>query len=197
MTRIKLIIIAMVLAMASALPAAAQFKFGLKAGMTVNSLHFDKSVFESDNRAGFTGGLMCEFTVPVIGVGLDVSAMYVRRSAEWMESNNVMRDNRDYFTIPVNLKWKFSIPVVKPYIVTGPEFAFLTSKKAISEAYHNKSVDYSWNIGAGIEILSHLQVQAQYGIGLNNALEKIGAADNATKVEAKNRVWTITAAYLF
>ena len=52
-------------------------------------------------------------------------------------------------------------------------------------------------LGAGVEILGHLQLAAAYGIGLNSALQKTGVADNATKVEAKNRVWTLTAAYLF
>ena len=179
------------------MPASAQFKIGPKLGATVSSLKFDRSVFDSDNRAGFTGGLMCEFTVPVVGVGFDLSAMYVRRSTRWMESNNVVSDSRDYFTIPVNLKWKMRLPLVKPFLTTGPEFAFLTSGRSVGEAWRNKKIDYSWNFGAGVEILGHLQLAAAYGIGLNSALQKTGVADNATKVEAKNRVWTLTAAYLF
>lgn len=205
MTRIKLIIIAAIMALAGAMPAAAQFKFGPKVGAAVNSLHFSRDVFDSDNRTGFTGGLMCEFTVPVIGIGLDASLMYVRRSvkAEYDPNTGGPQQaqtttiGRDYITIPVNLKWKFGIPVVKPFLTTGPEFSFLTSRRAIKNAWRNKSVDYSWNVGAGVELLGHLQVAASYGFGLNKALHSIGLADNYTKVDAKNRFWTITAAYLF
>lgn len=205
MTRFKLIIIAAVMALAGAIPAAAQFKFGPKAGVSVNSLHFSRDVFDSDNRTGFTGGLMCEFTVPVVGIGLDASLMYVRRSVDAEYDPNTggpqtpatTTIGRDYITIPVNLKWKFGIPVVKPFLTTGPEFSFLTSRKAIKDAWRNKSVDYSWNFGAGVELLGHLQVAASYGLGLNKVLQNIGLADNATKVNAKNRYWTITAAYLF
>ena len=94
----------MVLGASSAMTASAQFRFGVKAGVNVNSLHFNKDVFESDNQTGFTGGLMTEFTVPVIGVGFDLSAMYVRRNAKFMEENNIATDKRDYIEIPLNLK---------------------------------------------------------------------------------------------
>lgn len=206
MKRFKLIILAAVVAIAGAAQAAAQFKIGPKVGIAVNSLHFDTSTFDADNRTGFTGGLMCEFTVPVIGLGLDASLMYVRRSvkAEYEPGTGGPATavtgttiGRDYLTLPINLKWKINIPVVKPFITTGPEFSFLTSRKAVSDAWRNKSVDYSWNFGAGVELLGHLQVAASYGIGLNNALKKVGIAGNATPIDAKNRFWTITAAYLF
>ena len=80
---IRIIVLAIV-AMIIALPASAQFRFGIKAGVALNSLHFSSDYLEnlnSDNRAGFTGGLMAEFTLPVIGLGLDASLMYVHRSA--------------------------------------------------------------------------------------------------------------------
>ncbi|MCM1028890.1 MAG: PorT family protein [Pseudoflavonifractor sp.] len=195
--RLRILLAALLISLAGALPAAAQFKIGPKAGVTVNSLHFDRSVLDSDNRAGFTGGLMCEFTLPVVGVGFDLSALYTRRSAQWMEANDVTKDARDYFAIPLNLKWKLKLPIVRPFLTTGPEVAFLTSRKAVNEAWRNHAVDWSWNFGAGLELMGHLQVAASYGIGINNAVKKTGIADNAAKVAAKNRVWTITAAYLF
>ena len=61
--------------------------------------------------------------------------------------------NRDYIEIPLNFKYKLGLPVVgkiiTPYVFTGPSVAFLTSKKAITEAYKNKSVDVAWNFGLG------------------------------------------------
>ena len=48
----------MVLGASSAMTASAQFRFGVKAGVNVNSLHFNKDVFESDNQTGFTGGCL-------------------------------------------------------------------------------------------------------------------------------------------
>ena len=196
MKKFKLFLVAAVMIVASVLPATAQFKWGPKIGMTVNSLHFNESVYNSENRTGFTGGLMIEGTVPLVGIGFDLSAMYVRRTVE--VSGEKTTDKRDYFEIPLNLKYKLPIPLVKPFVTTGPSFGFLTSRRAVSNAFSNKSFDIAWNFGLGLELLSHLQVAASYGLGLNNSV-KYKLNSNAQEVipMGKNRVWTITAAYLF
>lgn len=197
----RLLLIAL-MALACTATASAQFKIGPRVGININKLHFNKSAFDSDNRAGFTGGLQCEFTVPLIGVGCDLSVMYVHQSNN-TSSPHLDNDNfkkKDFIEIPLNLKYKLSLPVVskiiKPFVATGPSIAFLTSRKAISEAYHNKSVDYSWNFGFGVELLNHLQVSATYGIGLNNTLKVLNVA-GAEPIDTRTRDWTITAAYLF
>lgn len=209
--KIKQILIAVALIATVAVPATAQFKFGPRLGVAINNLHFSskqdavKDLISTDNRAGFTGGLMAEFTAPVIGIGVDASLMYVRRSVKTIDSedhpnvdNKVLK--RDYFEIPINLKYKFSLPVagnaVSPFLTTGPSFAFATSKEAIKEAYKNKAVDVAWNIGLGVEFVKHLQIAASYGFGISKSLTKyVGLND--TDVEGKTRCWTITAAYLF
>lgn len=193
-------LVAAVAIFASALPAEAQFKFGLKAGVAVNGIHFDEDMFKSDNCAGFTGGAMIEFTVPVLGLGLDASVMYVRRNSEWLENNQITTDNRSYIDIPVNLKWKINIPLInaiaRPYLTTGPSFSFLTSKKALEDAYKNSSFDTAWNFGLGVELFKKVQVGANYGIGLTKALKAVDVTGTGA-VEGRNKYWTITAAYLF
>lgn len=199
-----LAIVCLVVAMAagSALPAQAQFHFGIKAGVNVNRLSFNKEMItDSDNRAGFTGGIMAEFTVPLVGVGCDISAMYVRRNSSFMKEQKVVDNQRDYIDIPLNLKYKLSLPgiskVFAPFVTTGPSVAFLTSKKHIMDAYKNHSVDVAWNFGLGFELLRHVQIAASYGLGLTKALDMINLADDAAKIDGKNRYWTVTAAYLF
>ena len=84
--------------------------------------------------------------------------MYVRRSTRWMESNNVVSDSRDYFTIPVNLKWKMRLPLGKPFRLPVLSSPFsLTSGRPLARR-GNKKIDYSWNFGAGVKILGHLQL---------------------------------------
>lgn len=212
--KIKQILIAVALIATVAVPATAQFKFGPRLGVAINNLHFSskqdavKDLISTDNRAGFTGGLMAEFTAPVIGIGVDASLMYVRRSVKTIDSEDPNVDpnvdnkvlKRDYFEIPINLKYKFSLPVagnaVSPFLTTGPSFAFATSKEAIKEAYKNKAVDVAWNIGLGVEFVKHLQIAASYGFGISKSLTKY-VGINDTDVEGKTRCWTITAAYLF
>ena len=91
--------------------ADAQIKFGIKAGAAINDLKFNEDFLSKENRAGFTGGLMLEFTVPVIGLGFDASAMYVHRTVNientegYEELTEEQRDalGRDYIDIPIIL----------------------------------------------------------------------------------------------
>ena len=200
--KIKHYLLAVALIAAFAMPATAQFKFGPRVGVAINQLHFNSKAIEdvisTENRAGFTGGLMAEFTAPVIGLGVDASLMYVRRSVETTDNEDM---KRDYFEIPINLKYKFSLPIagnaVSPFLTTGPSFAFATSKEAIKDAYENKAVDVTWNFGLGVELIKHVQIAASYGFGISNSLTKY-VGINESKVDlGKTRCWTITAAYLF
>lgn len=200
MKAIRLFIAAAAIAIASiaAQPTAAQFRIGPRIGLNVNKLHLNKELIGNENRAGFNAGLMAEFTVPVVGIGFDISAMYVRRSAEWAQQQLI--DKREYIEIPLNLKYKLNIPIVnsiiRPFLTTGPSFSFLTSKKSWT-AFRNKSCDVAWNFGIGVELLRHLQVAASYGVGMTKAFESIGAINGSADIEGKNRYWTVTAAYLF
>lgn len=203
------VVVLAIVMLLSATSANAQLKFGLKAGAAINDLKFSEDVFSKENRAGFTGGIMLEFTVPVIGLGFDASAMYVHRSvnAENTEDFGSLTEEekdglgRDYIDIPINLKYKLNLPgvgsVIKPFVTTGPSFAFLVSKKAISDALKNKTCDIAWNFGFGIELFSKVQVAASYGLGLTNTLEYVNLTGNKETIEGKNRYWTVTAAYLF
>lgn len=204
MKSIKRIFVAVALFLGLTIPASAQFSIGPKVGLTVNDMKLDESVFATDNRAGFTAGVTCEFTIPVVNLGFDASVMYVKRTADVMEmTDGVMQEYEiggDYIEIPINIKWKIGLPVVgkiiSPYIFTGPSFAFLTSKKAIKEAWKNQSVDINWNIGLGLQLFSKLQVGAYYGIGINDAVEAVGVVDEPIDIKRQNG-WTVTAAWLF
>ena len=166
---------------AMSISAAAQFSIGPRVGINVNSMHFDSDLFKSENRAGFTGGLQAEFMIPMVGFGFDASVMYVHRvNNATIDTNGTATapqiKDKDYIEIPVNLKYKIGLPVIgkiiTPYVFTGPSFAFLTSRKAINEAWKNKSTSVAWNFGFGVQLLGHLQVGASYGIGMTKHLRK-------------------------
>lgn len=184
--------------------AASPLRFGVKAGVAVNSLKFDTSTFDSDNRAGFTGGVMTEFTVPIINLAFDASLLYTRRSFEAQADPQAgavaptYNISRDYIEIPINLKWKIGLPIVgniiTPFLTTGPDFSVLISDKRAADVWRNKKYDFAWNFGAGVELVKHLQIAASYGIGLKNSSS---GEVNKDSVQGKNRFWTITAAWLF
>jgi len=77
----KLFTLMVVAVLMSALPAKAQFGFGLRGGVNLTSLSLSKEVLSSSNRAGFFIGPSVKFTVPLVGVGVDVSALYDQRNS--------------------------------------------------------------------------------------------------------------------
>ncbi|MDE6792832.1 MAG: PorT family protein, partial [Muribaculaceae bacterium] len=185
----------------------AQFRFGIKAGLNLNSINLKdaKANLDHDNQCGFTAGVMGEFTVPIIGLGFDVSAMYTRMGSEPTINNEKANLSKNFIEIPVNVKYKFSLPVVgsfmAPYLYTGPSFAFQLGKHTWQDI-QSKTCQTAWNIGIGLEFVKHLQIQGSYGFGMNKAFtfaEKLGVNPNINPVvvKANNNYWTVTAAWLF
>lgn len=196
--------VALVAALFLAIPANAQFKIGPKVGVNISTLSLGGDLsknFKSSNVSSFTGGVMAEFMVPVIGIGLDASVMYTRKGSDLknLVENSTEKQHTDYVEIPINLKYKFSLPVVgsfmSPFVYAGPSFAFRVGDN-LADQYKNKSFETAINLGLGLEFFSHLQIAAQYGWGLGKTMELDDNLINAT-LNGKSRAWTVTAAYLF
>lgn len=207
----RLILVALVVVLGVG-AANAQFRFGVKAGLNLNKLDFKhlENNLDGSNGLGYTAGLMAEFTIPIIGLGLDASLMYTRMNSESgvttvNSSGNIVTEEKvfgkNFIEIPVNLKYKFKLPVVgsflAPYLYTGPTFAFKLDKNTV-EYLKAKTCQIAWNVGLGIELFNHLQVGASYGFGINNVVEKTNFGGISAEVlKVKNNYWTISAAYLF
>ena len=70
------------LGMMTANPAQAQIKFGLKGGLNITDMSMDSKVLDASNRTGFFIGPSVKFTLPVVGLGIDASALYDQREAK-------------------------------------------------------------------------------------------------------------------
>ncbi len=197
--------------------AGSPFRFGVKAGLNVDKFHFSekdlKNDFDGDNRCGWTAGVMTEFTVPIVGIGMDLSVMYTRMNSEAQitGSDGLLhseKTGKNFLEIPLNVKYKINIPAVSrfvvPMIYTGPTLA-LKLGGSKNNFLATKSAQWGWNVGLGVELIRHLQVSAGYTFGINNIVKITdktgilpdwwpGVEDN---VKLKNNYWTITAAWLF
>ena len=104
---------------------------------------------------------MAEFMVPIIGVGIDASVMYTRKGSDLKEitTESTAKQHTDYVEIPVNLKYKFSLPVVgsfmSPFVYAGPSFAFRVGDN-FADQYKNKSFETAINVGIGPRVLQPL-----------------------------------------
>ncbi|MDE5806498.1 MAG: hypothetical protein K2H76_00140, partial [Muribaculaceae bacterium] len=86
MKKLKITLVMALVAICGCFQANALFRFGIKAGLNVDKFHFSEKTFgtnfDGDNRCGWTAGVMTEFTVTIVGVGIDLSVMYTRMNSE-------------------------------------------------------------------------------------------------------------------
>ena len=213
MKSIKRFVAVVIACVAIAVPASAQFSFGIKAGAKINEIPENIGAFEFDDCAGFTGGVMGEFTLPIVGLGIDASLMYsyepLSGELELGKKETFFTGANHYLDIPINLKYKLSIPAIEkfvaPYVFTGPNFSFMLSKEApesFDQYFTQNPVEVAWNLGIGLELFDHLQIGASYGWGLNKYITDYEILDGIVSdkyISDGNRknCWTITAAYLF
>lgn len=185
------VVMAAMLALFAVEPAKAELKIGVKGGVNISSVHFNKTILSSSNVTGYNVGPMLEFIAPFVGVGFDAAILFNQKGLEI--GTSTMKTH--YLDVPVNLKWKFGIPLVKAYLAAGPYVSFrLGGDKfwnVMSEQIEAKSFGAGLNFGAGVELVKHLQVGFNYGLGLtdNYSLNKLDIG--------KSRGWSLTAAILF
>lgn len=204
MKKILTRILAVIAMSAASLTAAAgPFQFGIVAGMNVNSIStsdFTKN-FSADNRCGFAGGVMAKFTVPIINIGADISALYEYRTMQMAEDDQAQKLHYNYLAIPLHLRYDIPMPVVSnvfyPTIFTGPNFAFRLGKGIINDYKANK-YNIGWDFGVGFTLVRHLQISAAYTLGISSkAVRLVGLENEGAGLKGKTNGWTITAAYLF
>ena len=205
---LKSVAFALALCLFVAVPAKAQFHFGIQGGIVANDLKFNEHVFDASNRIGFTGGITTQFDLPVIA--FQASLMYVQRTSEvkTSDASSAQIDNavydKDYLTLPIHLKANIGLPglsgLLRLFVFTGPSFSFLLSNKEYqlsdgSTIKSNKG-DIDWDFGVGADIVKHLQLTVGYGIGVTKAAHFFKVGESYQR-DVRQNSWTITLGYLF
>ena len=102
------LLLAVVMMTAVSQPASAQVRFGIRGGLTLGKLKFDRDVINSDNRVGWSGGVLLDLNMPVLGIGLEASALYTHRNNRLTDNERVFK--RDYLDIHVYVRYILSLP---------------------------------------------------------------------------------------
>ncbi len=179
---ISLLMLAVCLAVA--VPAQAQLKFGVKGGLNLSKLDVSGNKI-SDNTTGFFIGPMAEFTVPVVGLGVDGALMYSQRGKDAYKQQGI--------EVPVNLKYTIGLgSTLGVYVAAGPDF-FFNFKDVDLTGVDKKDAQVGLNLGAGVKLLGHLQAGFTYQIPLGNSFELANLGDAG----AKTKTWQILLAYTF
>lgn len=224
----KKILLSLLLAAAGLLvaaPARAQlFKFGVVTGMNLSKLSIkgDKGavsnalnqVLDSENRAGWYVGPKIWINTP-LGIGVDGALQYSQRRLDTPAGSDTYRS----LEIPVNLRYNIGLgSIASVYVSTGPQFGFnvggmdgedwlntavggLTGNG--SAVFKKSNMNTTWNVGAGIKLLGHLELGVGYNFGIGNVgktvidLSGYGSALGEAEVEYKTNTFQVQAAYIF
>lgn len=192
----------------------AQVKFGLKGGLNVTNMSLNSEVFDADNQTGFFIGPTVKFTLPIVGLGIDASALYDQRDAKVKveEGDGASVESKiknQSINIPINLRYGVGLgSTASIYLFAGPQFGFNVGDKNQSlfkdaAQWRLKSSTFSVNVGLGAMLLSHLQISANYNIacgktGETTVSEALGTtAQEVFSKRGRANAWQIGLAYYF
>jgi hypothetical protein len=176
----KKVLVVCSLALLSFIPASAQFSWGLRGGL--NLVNNDITQFsedaakDKDTYTGFFFGPMAELQIPIIGIGVDVAALYSQKGVELPDTTTMKNQS---LSIPLSLKYSLGLGnFAAVYFAAGPQLDFrigdlnqtFDDGEDVKEFALEKST-WSINIGAGVKLINHIQA----GINYNIPVSKDGA----------------------
>ena len=200
------------LCLLTAVPAAAQLDFGIKAG--VNLAQKPSDIDDVKGNTGWFVGPTAKVVPHIVGLGVEANLLYSQTSTE-VGGETIKRQTID---LPLFLRYELSIPAInkftEPFIAAGPQWSWnIGDRNYIIDAidiasgnyqskYTLRSSNLSLNLGAGVILLDHLQVHANYNIALGSTSDYsdsyiLGAINNAGRIKSKTNTWQISVAYMF
>lgn len=176
------------------------FDWGVTAGMNLTKMKVSNNgskLFDSENRAGWFVGPKVNLSL-IAGFGLDGALLYSQMkyntsyTAEaYANSTYSTSETVRSLSVPINLKYSIGLgSIANVYLTTGPQFDFMMGDKdsdfvgnVLNTSFEQENMTTSWNVGAGVKLLSHLDVGVGYNFGLSDAAKQtIQVLGNATGV---------------
>ena len=189
--------IIMLLSMIVTMPANAKIKFGLRGGYNMVDMKWKLSEISSDNKTGFYIGPAIKIGTPILD--FDLAALYDQCD---MEVEGVRFKDKN-MNLQFNVRKGFGFgDKLSVFVFAGPQFGFNIGDKKFSFSnandYKMKDSNLSLNLGAGIRLVSHLEIGFNYNIALGKTGEfnEVDGAKNLVG-NGKANAWQISAAYYF
>ena len=171
--------VVILMAIVVAMPSRAQVRFGLKGGLNLTQMSVSNSSVEDmfKNKAGYFAGPTIKIALPIVGLGIDVAALYDYREAEIEVSNtqnNTVTEKlkQQSIQVPINVRYGVGLgSTANLFIFAGPQFGFNVGdkdKKLFDEAaeWTLRSSNVSANVGLGLLLMDYLQLSANYSMAL-------------------------------
>lgn len=156
-----------------AMPLSAQVEFGITGGLQMVSLDFSADGFEKSNRFGFFVGPQLDIETPILGLGVEVAALYDQR--DFKVNDHTVRQKS--LVIPVNGRLgTYLFDTVAAFLMAGPQLSFnigpttdqWTNAKKVKQQYIFESSTFSLNFGFGVRV-KHLEGTIVYNVPIGKS----------------------------
>lgn len=190
-------------AAALAISVSASAQFGVIGGITMSSAEASRENFNAENVNLYHVGIT--YNVDLGMLSLQPSLLYQMKGAS-LEQNVAggvelasFDTKTGYVEVPVAIKAGLDLGLLKPYAFVEPFVGFAINTEEDSELLDTADLkgtvtkweetaknrlEYGFGVGAGIELLGHLQVSAQYFMNLGGLYNSDGKVDTAAVADA-------------
>ena len=181
-------------------------KLGVKGGLNVTDMSFDSELLNKSNCVGGFIGPTIKFTLPIIGLGIDASALYDFREAKITDRANQEKSvKQEQISIPVNARYSIGLgSTASAFLFAGPQWSINIGGKDFEwtkgSSYSFKDSNFSVNAGLGITLMDHLQISANYNIAMGKTADikaREVLTDLPEKIKSRTNSWQIAVAYFF
>ncbi len=185
--------------------ALADVQFGLRAGANSARITGQDIQEFSDtikNKSGLVAGIFFSIN---LGKALTIQPeiLYTMKGTTLSDPNPEYSGKlyADYVEIPLLLKLKIPLPLLKPVVFAGPSVGFKLREKYVINGQNIElqeslfeNNDYGAIFGAGLDLGHHLQFDVRYSLGLKKVISTI---QGETAPDIKNGVWSATVGIAF
>ena len=209
--RSKVVKVMLLLLALQILPATSEAKvrFGVTGGFQLTDMSLSHDALNKSNRMGWFAGPTVKFTLPVVGLGVDVAALYDQRDLK--VDHTVFKQK----SIVVQGSARYGVGIgdmLGIFLKAGPQFSFNVGDDFVhwlttEEEYKQWSLQetmLSINLGAGVSFAKHFEADLRYNIPISKTSDftwnELGnELWDQTWHHAKSRTnaWSVSVTYFF
>ena len=186
-----------------------KIQLGVKGGVQVTEMSFSGDVLKNNNRAGFFVGPVLKFKTPVVGLGVDVAALYDQRDLK--VDGQVI--NQKAIVVPAHARLGADVlGVLGIFLCAGPQFSFnvgddimhWTTEAGEHKQYALQNTTLSLNLGVGVTVGKHIEGALYYNMPLGktgdftwNDLSHHVQGESWTHAKSSVDAWRLSVTYFF
>lgn len=159
-----------------ALNTSAQIRFGIKGGANFSKMPLSIQEIKSNNMLSYHLGVTAEYQAKLLPLSVEASVLLSQKGSAFEEGALKSIFSSNNIEVPMHLRlWIFSFGKSGLFVQGGPYFSYRLSHNAnevAQELSKLKTLDpqrigYGMSLGAGIEVLDHLQLSVQWAAPLS------------------------------